>query len=427
MASKLPAIRLSSLLLALSTLTAQVTPKWIAPPSYTAATLPIFGVRNRIVFVTDAASVSSCIVGGGSTVVLCRDTGLAWEPTGDGTGGGGGGSGTVTSVSVVTANGVSGSVATSTTTPAITLALGAITPSSVASAGSVTGSNLSGTNTGDQTNIPGNAATANALAADPSDCSADQPSIGINASGTANCSTLTAAVVKMGSGVMSAATPGTDYVTPAGSVASLTTPRSIYGNNFNGTADLGQVIASTFGGTGNGFAKIVGPATSEKEFTLPNASATILTTNAAVTVLQGGTGATTAPTARTNLGIGTGGNISCGNVNFSASTLAYCANFATFGSTEAARQEIIYATGTLATVYIVTGTTAPGADLTCNVRINGATIASSTIAFTGYVGPKLTTITVNSAVTAGNRLAVSCLPGAGTQTSWIGWSYWMTY
>ncbi len=62
--------------------------------------------------------------------------------------------GTVTSVSVVTANGVSGSVATATTTPAITLTLGAITPTSVAASGTVTGSNLSGTssgtNTGDQ-------------------------------------------------------------------------------------------------------------------------------------------------------------------------------------------------------------------------------------------------------------------------------------
>ncbi len=43
----------------------------------------------------------------------------------------GGGSGTVTSVSVVTANGISGSVATDSTTPAITLSLGAITPTSV--------------------------------------------------------------------------------------------------------------------------------------------------------------------------------------------------------------------------------------------------------------------------------------------------------
>lgn len=41
------------------------------------------------------------------------------------------GSGTVTSVSVVSANGVSGTVATETITPAITLTLGAITPTSV--------------------------------------------------------------------------------------------------------------------------------------------------------------------------------------------------------------------------------------------------------------------------------------------------------
>lgn len=62
-----------------------------------------------------------------------------------------GGGGSVTTVSVVTANGVSGTVATASTTPAITLSLGAITPSSVAASGTVTGSNLSGTNTGDQT------------------------------------------------------------------------------------------------------------------------------------------------------------------------------------------------------------------------------------------------------------------------------------
>lgn len=65
------------------------------------------------------------------------------------------GSGTVTSVSVTTANGVSGTVATATTTPAISLTLGAITPTSVAASGAISGSNFSGsssgTNTGDQT------------------------------------------------------------------------------------------------------------------------------------------------------------------------------------------------------------------------------------------------------------------------------------
>jgi len=47
----------------------------------------------------------------------------------------GAGGGTVTTVSVVTANGVSGSVANPTTTPAITLTLGAITPSSISTSG----------------------------------------------------------------------------------------------------------------------------------------------------------------------------------------------------------------------------------------------------------------------------------------------------
>lgn len=71
------------------------------------------------------------------------------------------GTGTVTSVSITTANGISGTVANATTTPAITLTLGAITPSSVNSvvlSGSstptlaVTGtSSISGSNTGDQT------------------------------------------------------------------------------------------------------------------------------------------------------------------------------------------------------------------------------------------------------------------------------------
>jgi len=75
----------------------------------------------------------------------------------------GGGTGTVTSVSVTTANGVSGSVATATTTPAISLTLGAITPTSVTASGALSGSNLSGTNTGDQTTVTGNAGTATAL------------------------------------------------------------------------------------------------------------------------------------------------------------------------------------------------------------------------------------------------------------------------
>jgi hypothetical protein len=69
------------------------------------------------------------------------------------------------------------------------------------------------------------------------------------------------------------------------------------------------VLPSSKGGTGNGFAKITGPATSEKTFTLPNASATILTSNAAVSVAQGGTGLTTTPlNGQIDIGNGSGFN-----------------------------------------------------------------------------------------------------------------------
>jgi hypothetical protein len=99
-----------------------------------------------------------------------------------------------------------------------------------------------------------------------------------------------------GTGALSIATAGTDYLTPTGSAASLTsfptfnqnttgsaatltTPRNIYGNSFNGSADLNQVIASTYGGTGNGFTKFTGPTTSEKTFTLPDANTTLVGTD----------------------------------------------------------------------------------------------------------------------------------------------------
>jgi len=56
----------------------------------------------------------------------------------------------------------------------------------------------------------------------------------------------------------------------------LATTRAIYGNNFDGSAPLSGIIASTYGGTGNGFAKFSGPTSTEKTFTLPDATATLL-------------------------------------------------------------------------------------------------------------------------------------------------------
>jgi len=74
----------------------------------------------------------------------------------------------------------------------------------------------------------------------------------------------------------------------AGTATTLQTARSIYGNNFDGSAALSQIIASTFGGTGNGFTKFTGATSTEKTYTLPNSNATILTSlDLATTTTQG--------------------------------------------------------------------------------------------------------------------------------------------
>jgi hypothetical protein len=58
----------------------------------------------------------------------------------------------------------------------------------------------------------------------------------------------------------------------------------------NQASAVSGILAPANGGTGNGFTAFSGPTTSAKTFTLPDASASVLTTNAAVTVAQGGTG-----------------------------------------------------------------------------------------------------------------------------------------
>lgn len=97
-----------------------------------------------------------------------------------------------------------------------------------ATTGVVTATGFAGPLTGA---VTGNASTSTALAADPTDCSSNQPAIGIVAAGTATCMTLTATIVKSTSGVLSAATAGTDYVAPGGA---LGTPSSGDGTNLTG-------------------------------------------------------------------------------------------------------------------------------------------------------------------------------------------------
>jgi hypothetical protein len=190
--------------------------------------------------------------------------------------------GTVTSVSVTTANGVSGTVANPTTTPAISLALGAITPTSVAASGSVTGSNLSGNNTGDQTitltgdvtgtgtgsfaaTIANNAVTYAKMQA----ASAVAKLIGSNASGTA----------------LGEITLGTNL--------------SMAGSTLNAAVASGSVTSVNADGGTTGFSFSGGPITSSGTLSMTGKLA----------IGSGGTNATTASDARTNLGLAIGTDI----------------------------------------------------------------------------------------------------------------------
>lgn len=170
--------------------------------------------------------------------------------------------GTVTTVSVVTANGISGSVANATTTPAITLTLGAITPTTVngitlSGSGSLANSGTSsltgfsgsgtssGTNTGDQTNITGNAGTVT-VAAETTDTTC---SIGFftDVSGSLAPKTNTNITFNSNTGV---ATFGQTIVGSvngnAATATALQNARNIGGVSFNGTANI--TVASATGG-----------------------------------------------------------------------------------------------------------------------------------------------------------------------------------
>lgn len=60
------------------------------------------------------------------------------------------------------------------------------------------------------------------------------------------------------------------------------------------TTKVSGILPVANGGTANAFFTVSGPASTAKTFTFPNASATVLTSNAAVTQAQGGTGLTSA-------------------------------------------------------------------------------------------------------------------------------------
>jgi hypothetical protein len=91
---------------------------------FTVAGLPAAsGTTGQTFIVTDAASAGSCSSGGGSNRSWCRSNGTSYDAVGDG-GTGGGGSGTVTTFSSGNLSPIfTTSVATATTTPALSFTI----------------------------------------------------------------------------------------------------------------------------------------------------------------------------------------------------------------------------------------------------------------------------------------------------------------
>jgi hypothetical protein len=127
-----------------NTATSNTIQKVVATTAYDyfLVTVTLTGGTSPSVTITPAVSTANAHSGGGATYtgtapIVVSGTAISCPTCGTSTG-------TVTTVSVTTANGVSGSVANPTTTPAITVTLGAITPTSVTAGGSLSGSMTQG-------------------------------------------------------------------------------------------------------------------------------------------------------------------------------------------------------------------------------------------------------------------------------------------
>jgi hypothetical protein len=87
---------------------------------------------------------------------------------------------------------------------------------------------------------------------------------------------------------------------PSGQIIGTTDTQALTNKSLSGTSNtftniplataVTGILPAVNGGTGSSFTAFTGPTLSTKTFALPNQSATILTTNAAVTAPQGGTG-----------------------------------------------------------------------------------------------------------------------------------------
>lgn len=208
---------------------------------------------------TPAQGVGRIIAGTNITITPTSGTGGAVTINSTG-----GGLGTVTSVSVATANGVSGTVATDTTTPVITLTLGAITPSSIsigadpADAGDIRLVNAgiigweaspAGTDVTLSVNSSEQFVFSNSILSP----TLITPALGVATATSLNGNTfttgtytLTGTAAKTLTFTNSLTLSGTDGVVMTTPTTSFTAARTDAANTFTGTQTFAKIIASEF-------------------------------------------------------------------------------------------------------------------------------------------------------------------------------------
>lgn len=205
-----------------------------------------------------------------------------------------------------------------------------------------------------------------------------------------------------------------------GSAATLTTPRAIYGNNFDGSAALTQIIASTYGGTGNGFTKFSGPTTSEKTFTLPNSNATLLYDGISGSTINSpiingttsGTGVSTSSSASTLSLRDANGNLTTSNFLNGYTTTATAASTTTLSVASTYYQ---YFTGTTTQTVVLPVTS------TFTQTGHGYYFQNNS---TGTVTVQSSGSNVLQAMTANSILIVQCVSLSGTGTASWNWNYY---
>ncbi len=274
-----------------------------------------------------------------------------------GSGGGGGGSGTVTAVSVATANGVSGSVANPTTTPAITVSLGAITPASVVAPGVVSGGSVAATNgvtgaivTAAGVVSGGSVSAAGAVAGATVTAAGAVSGASVAAAGAITAgTTITAGGAISGSDLTAAGVVSGGSVSATGTVAGATATIAgiVSGGTLRASATISAGTSITAGGVISG-----GSVAAANGVTGTTMAATGAVTGASVAA----TGAVTGATVAASAGITAGTTISAGGA-ISGAGLAV--------------------TGTVAGANVAATAGVTGASVTATGTVSGATVSAS--------------------------------------------------